>query len=51
MILYCDTSALVKLYVDEDGSAQVAAALAGADIVAVCRIAWVEALSAFARGW
>ncbi len=49
MILFADTSALVKLYVEEAGSAQVAAAAAGAAAVAVSRIAWVEALAAFAR--
>lgn len=49
MILFVDTSALVKLYIDESGSADVAAGAAAAESVAVCRIAWVEAMSAFAR--
>lgn len=49
MILFADTSALVKLYVDEPGSAAVAAAAAAATAVAVCRLTWVEAMSALAR--
>lgn len=49
MILYLDTSALFKLYVDEVGSNAVHAAVAAAETVAVCRIAWAEALSALAR--
>lgn len=49
MILFCDTSALVKLYVDEPGSGAVAAEAASAEAIAVSRIAWVEAMAAFAR--
>ncbi len=49
MILYLDTSALFKLYVDEAGSDAVHAAVAAAESVAVCRITWVEAMSALAR--
>lgn len=49
MILFCDTSALVKLYVEEEGSDAVGRQAAASDAVAVCRIAWVETLSAFAR--
>lgn len=49
MILFCDTSALVKLYVREEGTDAVAAHAAASDIVAVCRIAWVEIMSAMAR--
>ncbi|WP_374336297.1 type II toxin-antitoxin system VapC family toxin [Methyloversatilis sp.] len=49
MILYCDTSALVKLYIEEDGSAAMLRAATEATVVAVCRIAWVEAMAAFAR--
>lgn len=49
MILFCDTSALVKLYVDEAGSQQTLAEAGAATALAVCRIAWVEAVSAFAR--
>jgi predicted nucleic acid-binding protein len=49
LILFCDTSALVKLYVQEEGTDTVTAQVAVADAVAVCRIAWVEMMSAFAR--
>ncbi|MEW6365421.1 MAG: type II toxin-antitoxin system VapC family toxin [Acidobacteriota bacterium] len=47
--LYCDTSALVKLYVEEDGSDAVHDAVAAADYVATASIAYVEARCAFAR--
>ena len=49
MILFCDTSALVKLYVHEDGSATVMEQAAASEAVALCRIAWVEIISAMAR--
>ena len=49
MILYLDTSALFKLYVDEVGSDAVHAAVAAAEAIAVCRITWAEAMSALAR--
>jgi len=49
LILFCDTSALVKLYVREEGTDSLAAQAAASDIIAVCRIAWVEAMSALAR--
>lgn len=49
MILFCDTSALIKLYLSEEGSDQVAEQAATAESVVVCRIAWVEAMSALAR--
>ena len=49
MIAYCDTSALVKLYVVEPDSDAVAELAAGAEAVAVCRIAWAEAHAAFSR--
>lgn len=49
MILYLDTSALVKLYAREAGSADVKQAVARADLVATSLIAYVEARSAFAR--
>ncbi len=49
MILFCDTSALVKLYVEEDGSDLVMTQAEASEAVAVCRIAWVELMSAFAR--
>ena len=49
MILFCDSSALVKLYVNEEESERMAQRAAASDIIAVCRIAWVETLSALAR--
>ena len=49
MILFCDTSALVKLYVQEDFTDAVRAAAEAAQHVAVCRIAWAEAMAALAR--
>ncbi len=49
MILYLDTSALFKFYVDEAGSDAVHAAVDAAESVAVSRIAWAEAMSAPAR--
>jgi uncharacterized protein len=49
LILFADTSALVKLYVVERGSAEVQAAVGRCSALAVTRITWVEMMSAFAR--
>ena len=49
MILYLDTSALVKLYVEEEHSFVVAQAVSEAEIVATHLIAYVEAQATFAR--
>ncbi len=49
MILFCDTSALVKLYIVEEHSKLLKAHAARADAVAVCRIAWAEAHAALCR--
>lgn len=49
MTLYLDTSALVKLYVQEEGSSLVREEVEKASLVATCAIAYVEARSAFAR--
>lgn len=49
MILYLDTSALVKLYVDEPGALAVRDAAARAQVNAVHDLTYVEAHSAFAR--
>lgn len=49
MILYLDTSALVKIYVDEPGRAAVMRAIDAAATVATVRIAYAEARAAFAR--
>lgn len=49
MKLYLDTSALVKLYVEEEGSATVREAITRAETVVTNVIAYVEACAAFAR--
>lgn len=49
MILYLDTSALVKLFVMEEGSERVRTAARGGKLVATHSIAYVEACAAFAR--
>lgn len=49
MILFCDTSALLKLYIVEAGSEALKARVAEAEAVAVCRIAWAEAHAALSR--
>ena len=49
MILYLDTSSLVKLYVDESGSADVRKLVEQAEIVTASVVAYPEARAAFAR--
>jgi len=49
VILYLDTSSLVKLYVAEAGSPAVRRLVAEADVVATSVVAFPEARSAFAR--
>ncbi len=49
MILYLDTSALVKLYVREAESEFVRGSVTEATVVATSRIAYAEARAAFAR--
>ncbi len=49
MILFCDTSALLKLYIREEFTDAVVAAAGAVEVVAVCRIAWAEAMAALAR--
>jgi len=49
VILYLDTSSLVKLYIQEGGSEEIAALVADATIVATSGIAYPEARAAFAR--
>jgi len=49
LILFCDTSALIKLYIAELESDALKSRLLEAEAVAVCRIAWVEAHAALAR--
>lgn len=49
MILYLDTSALVKLYVDEPGRPAVVGQVDAAVAVATVRVTYAEARAAFAR--
>lgn len=49
MILYLDTSSLVKLYVEEVGTDQVRDAVGAANVVATSRVAFPEAMAAFGR--
>jgi uncharacterized protein len=49
LILYPDTSALVKLYAEEPGREEVQDAVREARIVAVSEIGYAEACSALAR--
>ena len=49
MILYLDTSAWLKLYVDERGTQEVIAAVQSAELVAISRVAYAEARAALAR--
>jgi len=51
MILYADTSALIKLYVAEEGTDSVQDAVSRASVVAASRVAYVEARAALARAW
>ncbi len=49
MILYLDTSSLVKVYVHEEGSDEVRRLFAAATMVVTSIIAYVEARAAFAQ--
>ena len=49
MILYLDTSALIKLYIKEAGSDKVMGLVKAARIVSTSRIAYVEARAGIAR--
>lgn len=49
MMLYLDTSALVKLYVAEPLSQELSAAVDEAEAVATSLLAYAEAMAAFAR--
>lgn len=49
MILFCDTSALIKLLIREPGSDQMAENSLHAEAIAVCRITWAEAMAGMAR--
>ncbi len=49
MILYLDTSALLKLYVEEPGTSAVVARVREAEAVATVRVTYAEARAALAR--
>jgi predicted nucleic acid-binding protein len=49
LILFCDTSALIKLYIVEEGRDELNTQLSSAEAVAVCRISWAEAYAALSR--
>lgn len=49
MTLYLDTTSLVKLYVEEAGSAAVRDLVTASDVVGTSMIAYAEARAAFAR--
>ncbi len=49
MILYLDTSSLVKLYISETHSTLVKKWVEEAEIVATCRVAYPEMISALSR--
>ena len=49
MILYCDTSALLKLFVEEENSDGMINARDACQAIAVCRITWAESMAAFAQ--
>ncbi|HVT58879.1 MAG TPA: type II toxin-antitoxin system VapC family toxin [Thermoanaerobaculia bacterium] len=49
LILYLDTSSLIKLYVEEEGSTAVREQVAGAAVVVTSTLAYPEARSALAR--
>lgn len=49
MIVYLDTSSLVKLYVEEIGSERIKDITSTASVISTSKIAYAEARSAFAR--
>ena len=49
MILYCDTSALIKRYVEEKGTERVDALWEDCQGVSTSVVAFAEAMSAFSR--
>ncbi|MFN9660306.1 MAG: type II toxin-antitoxin system VapC family toxin [Cyanobacteriota bacterium] len=49
MILFCDTSALLKLFIDEQGSESMINAHSSSKAIAVCRITWAESMAALAQ--
>src|SRR3989338_45372 len=49
MIVYIDTSNLVKLYVDETGSEKIKDMVQNATVLSTSKVAYAEARAAFAR--
>jgi predicted nucleic acid-binding protein len=49
VILFCDTSALIKLLISEPNSDQMEKSSSQAEAIAVCRITWAEAMAGMAR--
>jgi len=49
MLLYLDTSALVKLFIEERYSVRVREWVDAVDVVLTCRVAYAEAVAAFSR--
>jgi predicted nucleic acid-binding protein len=49
LILYLDSGALLKLYVDEEGASQARRAVGDADVISTFEIAYVELRAALAR--
>ena len=49
MILFCDTSALLKLFIAEQGSESMVKMHSSSVGIAVCRITWAESMAAFAQ--
>ncbi len=49
MLLYLDTSSLVKLFIEEQHSDRVREWADAVDVVLTCRVAYAEAVSAFSR--
>jgi predicted nucleic acid-binding protein len=49
VILFCDTSALLKLFIDEQGSESMINARSSSKGIVVCRITWAESMAALAQ--
>ncbi len=49
MITYLDTSALIKLYIKEEGTEIIRKAIESADLVATSKVAYVEARAVLSR--
>ena len=49
MVVYLDTSSLVKLYVEEDESSKIDALVKSSEVTATSLVAYVEARAAFSR--